>query len=95
MPGRRARGQYQWLVRDLEQTKRKHVFVFGHIPAITFGDKRPALEIQRELSTLFEKHSKSVSNFVCVTVEGDTASVEAIQVPTREVIDRFVVRSRR
>ncbi len=52
--------QHSWLQRDLAQTNKRHIFVFAHIPAFTFGDKTPAVEIQREISPLCEKHKVSV-----------------------------------
>ena len=47
--------QYEWLVRELESRSR-HVFVFFHEPAFSFGGHESSLAIQRVLCPLFERY---------------------------------------
>lgn len=48
--------QYKWLVADLEKTRQKHVFVFMHFPAMSYGGHYGSPLIQSDLCPLFEKH---------------------------------------
>ena len=49
--------QHSWLKKDLEQTKKTHVFVFFHVPAVSFGGHWGKPEIQQALCPLFEEHN--------------------------------------
>ena len=48
--------QYEWLVKDLEQTTRKHIFVLFHEPAFSYGGHESSTAIQTALCPLFERH---------------------------------------
>lgn len=48
--------QYEWLVEDLSQTDKTHIFVFFHEPAFSYGGHEGSTVIQRVLCPIFEKH---------------------------------------
>ncbi|MDP6355222.1 MAG: metallophosphoesterase [Planctomycetota bacterium] len=48
--------QYAWLVKDLKQTNKTHVFVFFHVPAFSFGGHWGKPSIQQALCPIFERH---------------------------------------
>ncbi len=48
--------QYEWLRKDLAGTDKKHIFVFFHEPAFSYGGHEGSPAIQEILCPLFEEH---------------------------------------
>jgi hypothetical protein len=80
--------QYEWLVKDLAETKKTQIFVFFHEPAFSYGGHEGSPDIQRILCPIFERykvtaafsgHSHGYERFVPLRV--DLSSGEPVPVP--------------
>ena len=52
----RGSEQYAWLIKDLEKTRKKHLFAFIHHAVFSFGGHSGEPSIQEELGPVFEKY---------------------------------------